>query len=203
MSGLGEFAPSISAGQLRALAISSPSRVAELDAPTLREAGVELDLANWRAVVAPPGVSDVEAAALTAQVRAAVGSAAWRDTLTRTGWTDLYLDGAPVRQFLLAEGARVNAVLARLAQGTPATPTAWRPTASTAPALALAPAHAFLEPLMGFVPTATLDFAAGAAALGSRRHAGNACVGVVVALVIVLVFGAGLGVPLPLGAWWP
>lgn len=237
VSGLGEFAQSISAGQLRALAISSPTRVAELDAPTLREAGVPLDLANWRAVVAPPGVSDAEAAALTARVRSAVESAAWRDTLARTGWTDQYLDGPAFRQFLLAEQARVNAVLARLAQGR-ATPAAtWTPTSATAPALALAftavlmlalvwqrrgatampvvpGAHArvgliagalllqaLLQPLLGFVATATLVFAAGAAALGSPRHRLNAVVGLAVSLVIAMVFAAGLGVPLPLGAW--
>ena len=138
VSGLGEFAQSISAGQLRALAISSPTRVPELDAPTLREAGVPLDLANWRAVVAPPGVSDADAAALTARLRAAVESTAWRDTLTRTGWTDQYLDGPAFRQFLLAEQARVHAVLARLAQGRATPATTWTPTSATAPVIALA-----------------------------------------------------------------
>ncbi len=237
VSGLGEFAQSISAGQLRALAISSPTRVAELDAPTLREAGVPLDLANWRAVVAPPGVSDAEAAALAARVRVAVDSAAWRDTLARTGWTDQYLDGPAFRQFLLAEQARVHAVLARLAQGRATPATSWTPTSATAPALALAftavlmlalawqrrgaPAmpgapgaharvgliagalllQAVLQPLLGFVITATLVFTAGAAALGSRRHARNVGVGVAVTVVIAIVFAAGLGVPLPLGGW--
>jgi putative tricarboxylic transport membrane protein len=220
VSGLGEFAQSINSGQLRAL-----------------EAGVPLDLANWRAVVAPPGVSDAEAAALTARVRAAVTSPAWRDTLARTGWTDLYQDGPAFRQFLLAEQARVNAVLARLTQGGPAAATAWVPTASTAPALAVgltvllallhmwqrrgvatggsAPggmarvglitgatlAHAVLQPTTGFVPTATLLFAAGAAAMGNTRPVRAFAIGAAVAVVIAVVFAAGLGVPLPMGAW--
>jgi putative tricarboxylic transport membrane protein len=237
VSGLGEFAQSISSGQLRALAISAPERVPELDAPTLREAGVPLDLANWRAVVAPPGVSDAEAAALTARVRAAVTSAAWRETLARTGWTDLYQDGPAFRQFLLGEQARVEAVLARLAQGGPAAATAWMPTATTAPIAAvvltvllagahawhrrgmpssgIAPgglarvglitgamiAHALLQPFIGFVPTATLLFAAGAAAMGSTRPLRAIAVGAAVTVVITVVFAAGLGVPLPMGAW--
>lgn len=237
VSGIGEFAPSISSGQLRALAISAPERVPDLDAPTLREAGVPLDLANWRAVVAPPGVSDAEAAALTARVRAAVTSPAWRDTLARTGWTDLYQDGPAFRQFLLAEQARVNAVLARLAQGGPAAAATWTPTAATAPALAvaftiglallhaaqrrgvaaegLAPgglarvsliagatlAHAVLQPVTGFIPTATLLFAAGATAMGSTRPWRAIALGSLVAAAITLVFAAGLGVPLPMGPW--
>ncbi|MCC6988193.1 MAG: tripartite tricarboxylate transporter TctB family protein [Acidobacteria bacterium] len=237
VSGLGEFAPSITSGQLRALAISAPARVPDLDAPTLREAGVPLDLANWRAVVAPPGVSDAEAAALTARVRAAVTSTAWRDTLARTGWTDLYQDGPAFRQFLLAEQARVNAVLARLAQGGPAAAATWTPTATTSPALAVALAivlallhawqrrgvatggvapgglarvalitgatlaHALLQPLTGFIPTATLLFAAGAAAMGQTRPLRAIAVGAAVTIVIAVVFAAGLGVPLPMGAW--
>ena len=110
-----------------------------MDAPTLRESGVPLDLANWRAVVAPPGISDAERDALTARVQRMTRSAAWRETLQRTGWTDAYLDGAAFRQFLLAEQARVDAVLSRLAaQDDTRGPTRWQPTARTAPTIALA-----------------------------------------------------------------
>ena len=108
VSGYGEFAQSIATGQLRALASSAPAREATLDAPTLRESGVALDLANWRGVVAPPGISAAEQEALTRRVRALVASPSWRETLARTGWTDAYLDGAAFRQFLLAEQARVR-----------------------------------------------------------------------------------------------
>lgn len=140
VSGLGEFAPSIENGQLRALAVSSPERLPGLDAPTLRDAGVPLDLANWRAVVAPPGLSDVAAEGLRQRVQRVVGSAAWRETLARSGWTDLYLDGPPFRQFLLAEQSRVDAVLRRLDAGRAGSTsaTAWTPTSATAPRLALA-----------------------------------------------------------------
>jgi putative tricarboxylic transport membrane protein len=138
VSGYGEFAQSIATGQLRVLATSAPQREALVDAPTLRESGVDLELANWRAVVAPPGISAAEQAALTGRVRALVASASWRETLQRTGWTDAYLDGPAFRQFLLAEQARVHAVIGRLAEqsGTPA-PASWMPTARTAPAAAL------------------------------------------------------------------
>ena len=139
VSGYGEFAPSIAAGQLRVLATSAPVREPLVDAPTLRESGVPLDLANWRAVVAPPGISDAERDALTARVQRMTRSAAWRETLQRTGWTDAYLDGAAFRQFLLAEQARVDAVLSRLAaQDDTRGPVRWQPTARTAPAIALA-----------------------------------------------------------------
>jgi hypothetical protein len=62
-------------------------------------------------------------------------------------------------------------------------------------------AHAVLQPTTGFIPTATLLFAAGAAAMGAARPAHALAMGATVAVVIAVVFAAGLGVPLPMGAW--
>ncbi len=115
VSGYGEFAGQIAAGQLRALAISAAGRMAGIAAPTLREAGVPLDLANWRAVVAPPGLSDAERDALTARITRLATSDAWRQAIAQNGWEDQFLAGAGFRQFLLAEQARIEAVLRRLA----------------------------------------------------------------------------------------
>ncbi len=122
VSGYGEFAGQIAAGQLRALAISSPARVDGIDAPTLRESGIDLDLANWRAVVAAPGLSAAERDALTERVTRMARSEAWRKALDQYGWEDLFLSGADFRQFLHAEHARVEAVLHRLAAGDTAQP---------------------------------------------------------------------------------
>lgn len=115
VSGYGEFAGQIAAGQLRPLAISAAERINGIPAPTLREAGVALDLANWRAIVGPPGLSDAERDALTARVSRMAQSEAWRQAVAQNGWDDLFLAGSGFRQFLLAEQARVEAVLQRLA----------------------------------------------------------------------------------------
>jgi len=114
VSGYGEFAGQIAAGQLRILAVSSRDRVAGIDAPTLRDAGIELDLANWRAVVAPPGLSDAEHTALTQRVTRLATSRQWREVLEQNGWDDLFLTGIPLRQFLIAEQTRIEDVLRRL-----------------------------------------------------------------------------------------
>jgi putative tricarboxylic transport membrane protein len=114
VSGYSEFAGQIEAGELRVLAVSAPERVSSINAPTLRESGVALDLANWRAVVAPPGLSDAERFALTERVAALVRSKPWQATLAQNGWSDLFLPGQDFRQFLLSEQARVEAVLRRL-----------------------------------------------------------------------------------------
>ncbi len=114
VSGYAEFAGQIASGQLRVLAVSAASRVADIDAPTLREAGINLDLANWRAVVAPPGLSDAEQTALIERVTRLTSSPQWQAALAQNGWEDLSLSGAPFRQFLLAEQARIEDVLRRL-----------------------------------------------------------------------------------------
>ena len=54
----GELIDQIEAGQLRVLAVSSDERVEGIDAPTLKEAGIDMTFANWRGVLAPPGISD-------------------------------------------------------------------------------------------------------------------------------------------------
>lgn len=114
VSGYGEFAGQIAAGQLRPLAISAAERIAGISAPTLREAGIPLDLANWRAIVAPPGLSDAEQDTLIDRVTRLATSDAWRRAIAQNGWDDLFLAGAGFRQFLLAEQARVDDVLRRL-----------------------------------------------------------------------------------------
>jgi putative tricarboxylic transport membrane protein len=114
VSGYSEFAGQIAAGQLRALAVSSPTRVAGIGVPTLRESGIALDLANWRAIVAPPGVSDAEQGALIDRVTRMATSPQWKETLDKNGWDDLFLAGPPFRQFLLSEQSRIEDVLRRL-----------------------------------------------------------------------------------------
>ena len=114
VSGYAEFAGQIAAGQLRILAVSAPSRVAGIDAPTLRDAGVALDLANWRAIVAPPGLSDAEEAELVRRMTTMAASPQWRAIVERNGWDDQFLAGQPFRQFLLSEQSRIEAVLQRL-----------------------------------------------------------------------------------------
>ena len=63
-SGFGEFLDQVEAGEVRVLAISGAERVDAVDAPTLKESGIDLVFTNWRGVVAPPEISDADKAAL-------------------------------------------------------------------------------------------------------------------------------------------
>lgn len=111
VSGLSEFAGQIEAGELRALAISSPERLEGSDIPTLIEQGVDVDLVNWRAVVAPPDLSDEDRQQLLATIEAMATSAAWQETLERLNWMDSYLAGDEFAAFLDEDRQRVEGVL--------------------------------------------------------------------------------------------
>jgi putative tricarboxylic transport membrane protein len=114
ISGYSEFAQHIESGRLRAIGISAPRRLPDLDVPTLIEQGLDVELENWRAVVAPPGLDEAQRQALTVVVDRMAHSESWRATLTRLGWTDSYLAGPAFDQFLEAERVRVGRIVARL-----------------------------------------------------------------------------------------
>jgi putative tricarboxylic transport membrane protein len=111
ISGYSEWAGQIESGELRALGISAPERLAGINIPTLKEQGIDVELANWRAIVAPPGLDEAQTKALLGVVEGAVKSDAWKKTLADKNWTDLYLSGDEFAQLLKAENARVTDIL--------------------------------------------------------------------------------------------
>ena len=68
---------------MRLLAVTAAQRVPGVDAPTLREAGVDLQFANWRGLVAPPGLAEADRLALTRLVDGMHGSPEWAQVLAR------------------------------------------------------------------------------------------------------------------------
>ena len=117
VNGLAEFASQIEAGTVRVLALSGPERVAGVDAPTLRDAGVDVELENWRSVVAPPGISAADKQRLEAVIDAMVRSDPWRKALAQYRWTDRYLSGEAFARFVADEETRVQGILMKLGTG--------------------------------------------------------------------------------------
>jgi putative tricarboxylic transport membrane protein len=131
VSGLGEWQAQIETGELRALAVSgrassgdsatpaadsaSPATEAfGADIPTLQESGIDVELANWRGIVAPPEISEEDVACLEQAVETAVGSETWATTLETNGWTDYYVGSAEYTEFIATETERVNVILTEL-----------------------------------------------------------------------------------------
>ena len=114
VSGWGEFAEQVKAGKLRALGISAGSRVAGINAPTFKEQGVDVELANWRGVFAPPQVSADQKKALTDLVEAMAKSPAWIEECKKREWEQVFLAGDAFAAFIQEETRRVEGILKQI-----------------------------------------------------------------------------------------
>ena len=92
---------------MRVLAVSGDERVEGVDAPTLKEAGIDLTFTNWRGVLAPPGISDEAKQAMVKVLEELHGTDAWKEALVKNGWTDAFMTGAAFEQFLKEQDKRV------------------------------------------------------------------------------------------------
>ncbi|MFD5320114.1 Bug family tripartite tricarboxylate transporter substrate binding protein [Streptomyces sp. NPDC127098] len=115
VSGLGELRHAVAAGELRVLAVTGPRRVTGLDAPTLRECGYDVEVTNWRGLLAPPGLAQDRLNRLRDLIERLHGRREWRSALRENGWGDAYLPGAAFGDFLASETRRVGALLDRFA----------------------------------------------------------------------------------------
>ncbi|MEV6400877.1 tripartite tricarboxylate transporter substrate binding protein [Streptomyces sp. NPDC051907] len=114
VSGVSEYLDQIKSGELRLLAVTGPKRVPGLDAPTLREAGLDTEFTNWRGIVAPPGLTDAERDKLVGLVQKLHDSPQWKDSLKKNGWSDAFLTGDAFGDFLAQQDTRVDSVLKEL-----------------------------------------------------------------------------------------
>jgi putative tricarboxylic transport membrane protein len=111
ISGLSEYEGQIKSGKLRALGVTSAQRLPGSDIPTFKEQGIDLVIANWRSVVAPPGITAEQKKTLSDAVEKMVKSNAWKDILKQKGWEDAYLGDAAFADFLKKEIVRITDVL--------------------------------------------------------------------------------------------
>ena len=114
ISGVSEFADQVASGKMRALAVSGAERVEGFDAPTAKEAGLDVELENWRGFVAPKGLSDADKKALTDAVQKMHDSQAWKDEMAKNGWDDAYQPAEEFTAYLATEKTRIQGVLADL-----------------------------------------------------------------------------------------
>ena len=78
---------------------------------------MDVVLTNWRAVMAAPGITDQQRAALEEIVGEMREAPEWQATLERRGWSDAFLQGSELETFLAEEQARTAEVLDQLGLG--------------------------------------------------------------------------------------
>lgn len=111
ISGYGEFSEQVKAGALRVLAISSDTRQEGIDAPTLKEEGVDVELFNWRGVFAPPEISAEDKAAMVKLMEDMTKSDAWAEECKNRQWTSIPLTGEAYEQFIKDDITRIEGIL--------------------------------------------------------------------------------------------
>jgi putative tricarboxylic transport membrane protein len=82
-----------------------------VDAPTLKEAGVDVVLENWRMVAAAPELDEEQKAAVMADIEALAMSEGWKQALADRGWVDRYLAGDAFEAQLAADTEATSAIL--------------------------------------------------------------------------------------------
>lgn len=114
VSGISEWESQIESGELRALAVSGRVEGGDDTIPTLQESDIDVELANWRGIVAPPEISDEDKEGILAAMDAMHESEEWAATLESFGWTDLYMSGDEFATYIADETERINATLVEL-----------------------------------------------------------------------------------------
>lgn len=112
--GLNEFAGLIETGKLRALAISSPERLPGVEIPTFKEQGYDVELVNWRGLMAKADASQDDLKALDEAISTMVASEDWQALLKDRGWVDMHLSSADFASFLQAEQPHIEGILSEL-----------------------------------------------------------------------------------------
>lgn len=111
ISSYGEFESQIKAGSLRLLAISSAAKIDGIDAPTLKESGLDVVLQNWRMVAAAPGITEEQKKAIATDIEKLAKSEGWQENLKTKGWMDTYLSGAAFDEQLAKDIASTETIL--------------------------------------------------------------------------------------------
>jgi hypothetical protein len=86
--------------------VSSPARFAGDSTPIILESGLDVVIANWRSVAAPPGTNDVQRDWWIDAFEKMRSSDQWQQILHQNDWEDSFLAGREFEQFLADETRR-------------------------------------------------------------------------------------------------
>ena len=114
VSGFNDFRDQIEAGNVRALAVAAPEPLEGFDVDTFIEQGYNVDLVNWRGIVAPPGISDEDRQTLVDIVTEMVETEQWATAVERNRWKESVLTGDEFGEFLDVEQERITGILEEL-----------------------------------------------------------------------------------------
>lgn len=112
--GYAELSKYIESGQFRVLAVGSPTRIAGINAPTLKEQGLDMTIGNWRGVYGAANLTPAHRKELTDAVMAATRTKVWKDNLQTNAWSPNVTTGDDFAKFVDDEHARLRAMLVKV-----------------------------------------------------------------------------------------
>ncbi len=112
-SGYSEFAEYIAAGKMRAIGVTSATRIKGVAVPTLKEQGLDVVIGNWRGVYGGPGISADQRKQLTSLVLASLKTKSWAEALEKNNWTPAVMSGADFEKFVDDDFASLRATMVK------------------------------------------------------------------------------------------
>jgi putative tricarboxylic transport membrane protein len=94
-----------------AVSTAEPLKVAGKEIKTLKDQGLDVEITNWRGVVAPPGIKSADREAAIAAMQKLHDSPQWKALLEKNEWTDFFKTGDDFDDYLKSESTRVKGVL--------------------------------------------------------------------------------------------
>jgi putative tricarboxylic transport membrane protein len=101
----------VKSGEFRALGVLAENRLPGLDAPTAREQGLDVTLANWRGLYGPPGMPDVAVAYWQKALGEMVQSRTWEQIAEQRQFVTTFMIGEELQGFLAKTQADLKAAL--------------------------------------------------------------------------------------------
>jgi putative tricarboxylic transport membrane protein len=116
ITGLSEVIDQVNGGKMRLLAVSSPVdlKVDGRKPDTIKDEGIDLEMTNWRAIAAPPGITDSERARIATWVQKVLRTPAWQKDIKKFDWTPFVKTGAELDRFIASEQKRVQGIVGDL-----------------------------------------------------------------------------------------
>ena len=108
-----EFGEYIASGKMRPIAVTSEKRIKGVDAPTLKELGMDVVISNWRGVYGASGITPAQRNALVDMIVKATKTKAWTDAVEKNGWAPALLTGDAFGKFVDDEFASLRAVMVK------------------------------------------------------------------------------------------
>jgi putative tricarboxylic transport membrane protein len=109
--GYPEVSKFIDGGQMRLLAVASPTRLQGVDTPTLKEQGVDVTTGNFRVFYGAPGITAAQQGALVDAVTKAIATPSWQAAVKTNLWTPTMLTGKDLETYMNSENNRLEKAL--------------------------------------------------------------------------------------------